>query len=306
MTNRREIPKNFTIDSARPPYPEYKYFDGAKDYPFRPNATVFDLVNAWWMIESATLAYSDEDFVKPRFQAVGLEAKFIAKNGTECYVAHNDQAVIVAFRGTESRGHNEGSARADFANVVADVKTDAGIKLVESGQGGRVHSGFKEALDQVWNDELAPYLATLATGGRTFWFTGHSLGAALATLAADRYGNVAGLYTFGSPRVGDESFRSDFWVPAYRFLNNDDIVGRVPPPVPYVHVGELKYIDHNGRIHENSRWWEGVVDQVAGLTASFFNADGKLRIGFHGKLPDAIEDHVPILYATHIWNSLPR
>jgi len=55
------------------------------------------------MIESATLAYSDEDFVKPRFQAVGLEAKFIAKNGSECYVAHNDQAVIVAFRGTESR-----------------------------------------------------------------------------------------------------------------------------------------------------------------------------------------------------------
>ncbi|MCA9453043.1 MAG: hypothetical protein KC584_10520, partial [Nitrospira sp.] len=61
---------------------------------------------------------------------------------------------------------------------------------------------------------------------RTFWFTGHSLGAALATLAADRYGDVQGLYTFGSPLVGDEGFARDFYVSGYRFVNNNDVVAR--------------------------------------------------------------------------------
>jgi hypothetical protein len=305
MKERRPIPRDFNLNTARPPYPKYPYFSGAKAYPFRPHAVVFDLVNAWWLIEAATLAYSDPEFAVARFiEAKFDQVKYFSKNHTECYVAHNDAAAIVVFRGTESRGIGEGSATPDFTNVIQDIRTDAMIRLVDSGQGGKVHEGFKQALDKVW-DRLEPHLAGLAQEGKKLWFTGHSLGAALATLAADRFGKVAGLYTFGSPRVGDPSFREDFWVPTYRFLNNNDIVGRVPTPPLYVHVGELKYIDRHGTIHENSWWWDRVVDGIAGSSAPFFNAEGKLRTGFNGLLPDAIVDHIPTLYATHIWNSLP-
>lgn len=305
MKSLRPVPDSFDLNSARPPYPNHPYFSGAKEHPFRANATVFDLVNAWWMIEAATLAYSDPDFATEHFrQAQFKQVKVFAKNHTECYVASDDRAAIVVFRGTESRGRAEGTPLVDFTNVVVDVQTDARLKLVESGQGGRVHSGFKTALDEIWQD-LAPYLSSLGSSGKRLWFSGHSLGAALATLAADRYGDIAGLYTFGSPRVGDETFRNDFWVPTYRFLHNNDIVGRVPPPPLYVHVGELKYIDNTGRIHENSWWWERAADQITGRAASFFNAQGQLRTGFQGKIPDGIVDHIPTLYATHIWNSLP-
>jgi len=304
MKVKKPVPTNFTFDTARPPYPEHPYFSEARLYPFRPHATVFDLVNAWWLIEASTLAYSDPEFVSQRFREVRMNVEVFSNNNTECYVAQNDEMAIVAFRGTESRGRDERTVKADFANVVADVRTDAMLLLVDSGQGGRVHAGFKEALDQIW-PKLAPELIKLAAAGKTLWFTGHSLGAALATLAADRFGNVAGLYTFGSPRVGDESFRNDFWVPTYRFLHNNDVVGRVPLPPLYVHVGELKFIDHKGRIHENSWWWERASDQIAGTVASFFNAEGQLRLGFRDRLPDGIEDHIPTLYATHILNSLP-
>ena len=305
MKPPRIVPTNFNLDNARPPYPDYPYFAGAKEYPFRARATVFDIVNAWWLIEAATLSYSEPDLVTRRFKEAGLDqVKHFGRNHTECYVANNVDAAIVAFRGTESRGIGEGSARPDFTNVITDIRTDARLKLVDSGQGGKVHQGFKEALDEVWPN-LAVHLTGLNADGKKLWFTGHSLGAALATLAADRFGKVAGLYTFGSPRVGDDSFRDDFWVPTYRFLHNNDVVGRLPLPPLYVHVGELKYIDRNGSIHENSWWWERIVDRIAGNAAAFFNADGKLRLGFQGQLPDGIADHIPTLYATHIWNSLP-
>jgi len=39
-----------------------------------------------------------------------------------------------------------------------------------------------------------------------WWFHRHSLGAALATLAARRFGHAHGLYTYGSPKVGDAAF----------------------------------------------------------------------------------------------------
>lgn len=305
MTDRRPIPNDFNIENARPPYPDYPYFDGAEQNPFRANATVFDLVNAWWLIEAATLAYAELEFAKPRFQDAGMDkVEYVANGGTECYVAHNEEFAIVAFRGTEARALDEGSPGADFSNVVTDVVTDARIKLVDSGQGGKVHEGFKTGLDQVW-DKLCPHLSSLAADGKKLWFTGHSLGAALATLAADRFGNVSGLYTYGSPRVGDESFAEDFWVPTYRFVNNNDVVGRVPPPPLFVHVGELKYIDHEGRIHDNASRLERLVDRIEGRVASIFNAVGNLRIGFKGNLSDGIVDHIPTCYATHIWNALP-
>ena len=75
--------------------------------------------------------------------------------------------------------------------------------LTESGQGGKVHRGFKHALAEVWEEKgLFEYIKSRDTSNRTIWFTGHSLGAALATLAANRYGKAQGLYTFGSPAWG--------------------------------------------------------------------------------------------------------
>ena len=184
------------------------------------------------------------------------------------------------------------------------MKADADIRLKFSGQGGKVHNGFKKALDEVWKD-LVAYIHSIHTPDRTLWVTGHSLGAALATLAADRYGNVQGLYTYGSPRVGDKDFAADFFVNAYRFVNNNDIVTRVPPEGLYQHVGELKYIDSSGEIHDNARRWSLKADEIGGRIKNVFNNLGHIRNGFLNLVPDGLKDHVPLYYAVHIWNNLP-
>jgi triacylglycerol lipase len=290
-------------ETVAPPYLNYDYFNGIESYPFRHRASMFDMVNAWWLAEASVLAYAEESFARPIFVKANLsEVRFFTGKGTQCYVANNDDFVITVFRGTEIR---QRTGACDIRNVIEDIGTDADIMLVDSKQGGLVHRGFMGGLDAVWEKEgLLDYIKSKDNSKRTIWFTGHSLGAALATLAADRYGNVSGLYTFGSPRPGDTAFANDFYVKTYRFVNNNDVVARVPPSGLYRHVGDLKYIDSEGLIHDHTSSWRKMTDSVRGQVAHIFNSLGQIRSGFAGLLPDDVIDHVPTLYATHIWNNL--
>ena len=67
---------------------------------------------------------------------------------------------------------------------------------------------------------------------KPLFITGHSLGGALATIAAKKLsheGGIAACYTFGSPRVGDEEWIADIKTPVYRLVNAADCVTMLPP-----------------------------------------------------------------------------
>lgn len=99
---------------------------------------------------------------------------------------------LVALRGTDS---------------LADGLTDATIGAATGPTGSAVHSGF----NTTWNS-FAPSVQTFFRSHRppVIHCVGHSLGGALATLAADylsaNTGALVELYTFGSPRVGGLAF----------------------------------------------------------------------------------------------------
>jgi hypothetical protein len=312
MPNEKKTLPHITLKNASPPYDEqdgdYGYFRRSAENPFRHDARAFELVNAWWLCEAATLAYSDSANVHPVFQRTTLDnvRDFDAPGSTQCFVASNDDFAIVAFRGTEITPH-DADGRRDFRDVFADVRTDARFKLTDFPLGGQVHGGFSSAVEKIWNDAgLADFVESLPS--RTIWFTGHSLGAALATLAAVKSRRLDGLYTFGSPRVGDSAFAEAFTrllsnkgVEHFRFVNNRDVVATIPPRGFYKHVGTLKHFDAHGRIREDSSLFEELVNEVRsvlpldegqGIDPHFFNL-----------VPNAVEDHVPTLYATHIWNA---
>ena len=297
---KKEIAE-ITLGNLSPPYKDYSYFEGSEKYPFRFNATSFDGINAWWLAEASTLAYADEDFVRSRFREAGLpEVTFFEKEGTECYVANNDRFAIVAFRGSEIAGKRE---KVDLNGAVADLRTDIDFRLTDWEQGGKVHRGFKEALDKVWPD-LLPHIRKIQEKGCKIWVTGHSLGGALATLFAGRYGKVQGVYTFGAPRVGNEGFREDFDVEIYRFVNNHDIVPRLPPPGIYVHVGNLKFIDGDGIVRDTAIENEVPESQPGDGTDGEENA-GQSNWKSSGRfIPAGFRDHVPLLYTIHLWNNI--
>jgi len=293
-----------TPENLAPPYEEYEFFKDCDKLPFRYRADTFDMVNAWWLIDVSTLVYSDPEYVTEKFKLTAgfTEVKFFEDKATQCFVASNEKFAIVAFRGSEAR-LREGQS--DPGYILADWMANFNFLPEKWAQGANVHRGFKAALSEVWTD-LEKHISNLQKKNLKIWFTGHSLGAALATLAADRYGNVQGLYTFGSPRVGDQDFKEDFQVNTYRFVNNSDIVTRVPPASMYCHVGELRYIDSEGSIHGPAKHRESWSEDIQSKIKNVFDTLGQNKKNVTEMLLEPIVDHVPTIYAIHIWNSIPE
>ena len=303
LLRKKQLPE-ITVDNLIPPYKDYEYFKDCDKLPFRYQADHFDMVNAWWLIEACVLVYADPEFVTEKFQANAgfTDVKFFEDNTTQCFVASNARYAIVAFRGSEGR-LREGDANPGY--IWADWITNFNFWPVQWDHGSKVHRGFKAALSEVWT-ELEDYISSLQKKNLKIWLTGHSLGAALATLAADRYGSVQGLYTFGSPRVGDRDFKRDFKVKAHRIVNNSDIVTKVPLSGMFRHVGELKFIDSAGVIHDHTDCGEEENDENPGEFKNIFNALSLTGKGVTDALLDPLIDHIPTFYAIHIWNSLPE
>jgi triacylglycerol lipase len=151
---------------------------------------------------------------------------------------------LLAFRGSEETG---------IADWINDLKfLPAGFTYGEKDNTAiKVHSGFIRAYDSV---REAMFKAAKETPHKQIIVTGHSLGAALATLfAVDIKYNLrdksVSVYTFGSPKVGNADFAKFYnkLVPqTYRVVNSVDIVPNLPPNIPlivsYEHVGELHHL----------------------------------------------------------------
>jgi len=296
---RKSIPPG-DPSSATPPNEDRAYFEHCGDHPFKYDSREFELVNAWWMAEAALLAYADEDFVEACFGEAGLpEVRYFHGDSTQCYAAHNDDFVLVAFSGSDMR-EREGN---NVFDALADWMVNLSFDSVPSERGGRVHRGFVEALEEVWgprdeDEGLEAYLDGLCGDGhRKVWFTGHSLGGALATLAAGRHGHAPEVYTFGSPRVGDSEYVEGLDIPVYRFVNGRDVVPKLPVRGSYRHAGVEKYIDDEGCIQDGKPGGDGLRakgGRVARRLLTSRPSGGALR------------DHSPILYAVHIWNAYVR
>ena len=286
---KKPIPEP-TLEILVPPNYKHEYFKDSDAHPFLHSTSNFELVNAWWLAEASLLAYANPEFAASRFSRAGLELagqQPFSGLSTQCYVAHNEDFVIVSFRGTEVPKLREDQDLLEvLKSSLNDIFADARFALVDSGRGFFVHRGFQAALEEVWAD-VSKYLEELRAEkpDRRFWFTGHSLGAALATLAADRFDHVSGLYTYGSPLVGCRKFARQFQADTYRFVNNNDIVTRVPPVGPYKpprllpgvyqHVGQRLYIDEKHDIAlTTSRWNRFIQSTQNSIPGVFFSPEG--------------------------------
>jgi triacylglycerol lipase len=192
---------------------------------FDPMTSEYRTVNALWLAELSRLAYrhdTEEESPAPQptrtsfLENAGFrQLQFLISQEADT------QAMLVEFEGTSP------FTVLAFRGIelhIRDYLTYLEIGkylLVKSKKD--MYAGFTEALDSVWR----------------------AIDAALATLAAARHVPRA-LYTFGSPRVGNQAFIDSLCkVPVYRIVDDEDVVTTVPSEaLGYRHVGtELRLID---------------------------------------------------------------
>ena len=186
--------------------------------------------------EMSRLAYASPDVIRQALSCIGftpmgliggedLEER-LKLAGTQGFIAHHSGLglTVLALRGTES-------------DRIEDLFLD-GNMLQQERQGCSVHKGFAEG----WDGVRALVTEKLAGHSGKLLVTGHSLGAAIATLAALETEPDA-LITFGSPLVGNDklaSLLSPRTTVLHRYVDCCDLVTRVPPEkLDQEHVGQL-------------------------------------------------------------------
>jgi len=201
--------------------------------------------------------------------------------------ADNNLAVL-SFRGTDK-------------NDPTDIADDLNAMPQPWSAGGKVHCGFAQALLEVWPDIEA---SLQEFNNYRLLFSGHSLGAAMATLAASLL-TPKSLYTIGSPRVGDQSFADQLQtLDSHRYVDCCDLVTRVPPPVfGYTHLpGQIYYIDFNRnvqQIYPNDPY----IDRDRTMAEEDYLKNYSWRIG--DVAVRALADHAPINYILPVTAATP-
>ena len=226
---------------------------------------MFNINDALIMAKMCAFAYEDKDEV---FSEHITNSKFATLKSlllreqnlfdptfgdTEVYLVFNRDrgSLILIFRGSESSTDWIGNLGAIKTRIMANEKA-------------KVHAGFLSAyrlvreklIDCLEKNFFIPNAPLKNNLGaiKEFHFTGHSLGGALATIAAydfsknifREYDFKYVCYTFGSPRVGDQAFKDEFnrkIDQCYRVVNNSqfraDIVTSAPTKIrDFHHVGE--------------------------------------------------------------------
>lgn len=227
---------SYAWKSVFSPGKAFDFFSEPDPLPFNVKEQGFSQANAWWLSEISRLIYvkhTDETDIKCQTETrnsflhtMGLEECWF-HNGkhVQCAIIetlpgkHEKDFAILVFRGTQGKLSNW------FFNFNA--------LLSPWPAGGKVHKGFKLLLMEAWK-EIEKQLDSIQ---KTVYYTGHSLGGALAVLASSLKKPEA-VYTFGSPRVGDLDFvNSTQDIDIYRVFRSNDIVAYVPPFPGILHAG---------------------------------------------------------------------
>ena len=233
-----------------------------------------DLARSLLFAELSMISYLPLEQAQPLAEKLGFtETVLFDDDGSQAYAFSHEKDIVIACRGTEAHEWNDLKADINAVQAVAETA-------------GKVHRGFKKEVDDLW-----PLLEKmLRDNTKKLWFTGHSLGGAMATICAGRclLSSIKSvpeqIQTFGSPRVGDKRYINHVKVDYLRWVNNNDIVTRSPPVwMGYRHSGTEMYLNSEGRLvqlsllHRRKDMWKGFVGGLKNKEIDHFSDHSIIR-----------------------------
>jgi len=248
--------------------------------PLELDANSYSKVNALWLAELSRLVYNENSSIRQDYlQHVKMyETRFFEHRSNYAIIVESAQLAVLVFRGTTT-----------WQDWWFNLQTWPTVWPL----GGQVHSGFKKALENIWQ-AIDNYLNTLKV---PVFYTGHSLGGALAILAASKRPPKS-WYTFGAPLVGDAKFVSTLTMSGYRVVNNRDIFATLPPTWigQFWPAGELHYIArHHQRlanqtvecVFKNRKSSDYPLQELTNYRKWYYP-------------PEFLYDHAPVNYVAHL------
>jgi hypothetical protein len=190
--------------------------------------------------------YSELAYQRPEAVAAALpDAKvtFVDHDDSQAYIIERESHAAIAFRGTQ--------VFSGFS--VADIASNLWVRRARW-EPGSVHRGYREAILDIAHEVKA----VLHAARRPLYFTGHSLGGALATLASTLPPGPTATYTFGAPRVGNAAFAAALRN-LTRIVHADDIAPKYPLPLGYRHGGESWRLCGDGILIKGTSVWDQVL-----------------------------------------------
>jgi pimeloyl-ACP methyl ester carboxylesterase len=210
---------------------------------------VGDPGNALVLATACDLAYHPAEVGVPAFkEQLGLDATLVSVGNTQAYLAHSPDHIVLAFRGSESPTSIDGLKDwllTNAANLLIAPEGELAAEFAAAGVTARWHQGFVSAITAVWPVLFPAAEAECQRQDRPLWVTGHSLGGALALLAAwllkRKFVNVHQVVTFGAPMVGNgevsAALNREFGGRITRYVNS-------PDPVPFLPMMSLLSNDY--------------------------------------------------------------
>ena len=201
---------------------------------------------------AATLAgYSELAYQQPEAVAAALptaKVTFVDRDDSQAYIIETDAHTSVAFRGTQ--------VFSGFS--MADIASNLWIRR-KPWPPGKVHRGYREAILDIAHD----IKGVLHAPKRPLYFTGHSMGGALATLASTLSPGPTATYTFGAPRVGNRAFAVALRN-LTRIVHADDIAPKYPLPFGYFHGGEAWRLTEDGTLIKGGSVFDQLIVPFTG------------------------------------------
>lgn len=173
------------------------------------------------------------------------------ENDSQMYICNLKNKIIFVFRGTESK--------LDILTNINIFLTDLILPHIDYLSYPKIHNGFYNQFLGL-KDKIDNNIDNMCN--KEIYFTGHSLGGALATIASLYYSvkykklNISCI-TFGSPRVGNERFTYLFDVyvkKSYRYINRYDPIPCIPFSKNFNHVKGCLCLEDNIIKTEMNKW----------------------------------------------------
>lgn len=273
------------------------------------SATYYDPRAADILANIAGWAYSDYAVLMDALSRRGI----VDEQATCTQVSVKNEALLVVATAFLIRSGNVGVLcfRGTEPSNAINFLTDASCRPINFFSMGKVHGGFFRNVSAVWPELASEVEAAMDSGLEALYITGHSLGAAMAVVAAATvFGDaeyvdwrplIRGVYTYGQPMVGDSEFarscgRLEDIV--FRHVYGHDLVPRLPPRSAgdFVHFGHEFHGGLDGW-SPRSKLSTQLVSIAASLPiAGLAWAFQQLPLVSWIQLPLSVDDHSPNNY----------